>query len=107
MQADNIIQRLKGILSKTLPKDASAYIFGSRARGDNSVDSDWDLLILVKGEKPMGIAERGALSMPIYMLGAELNVEINPMLYTTNEWDKRSMTPFYKNVTNDRIKIWG
>ncbi len=94
-------------MARILPRGASAYIFGSQARGDYSEHSDWDLLILLKGDTPLKIEERGVISMPIYMLGAELGVEINPVLYTRSEWKKRSVTPFYKNVIKHSIKIWG
>lgn len=90
-----------------MPGGASAYIFGSQARGDFSAKSDWDLLILFDGEVPLKMEDRGSISMSLYMLGAELGVEINPLLYTNGEWKKRSFTPFYKNVNNDRVKIWG
>lgn len=99
--------KITKLLAKILPRDASAYVFGSQARGDYSDNSDWDILILLNGDVPLKIEERGALSMPIYMLSAELGVAINPLLYTNSEWEKRSLTPFYKNVIKDRIKIWG
>jgi len=94
-------------MARILPGDASAYVFGSQARGDYSDKSDWDLLILLNSGKSLKLEDRGFISMPIYMLGAELGVEINPVLYTNSEWEQRSLTPFYKNVIKDRIKIWG
>lgn len=90
-----------------MPAGASAYVFGSQARGDNTNDSDWDLLILLRGDGILNIEDRGALSMSLYLLGAEMGVEINPVLYTHTEWQQRRFTAFYKNVINDRIKIWG
>lgn len=107
MQRAKILKDITELLTKILPGDASVYVFGSQARGDYSDKSDWDLLILLNGDSPLKIQERGYLSMPIYMLGAELGVEINPVLYTQSEWEKRSLTPFYKNVIKDRVKIWG
>lgn len=107
MQRSKILRNLTNLLARILPGDASAYVFGSQARGDYSEKSDWDLLILLKGDMPLKIEERGALSMPIYMLSAELGVDINPILYTNSEWEKRRLTPFYKNVIKDRVKIWG
>lgn len=107
MQQTNILSNITNLLAKILPRDASAYLFGSQARGDSSENSDWDLLILLKGDTPLKFEDRGAISMPIYMLSAELGVDINPILYTNTEWEKRCLTPFYKNVIKDRIKIWG
>jgi len=107
MRRTKILNSITGLLAKILPRGASAYVFGSQARGDYSENSDWDLLIILNGNTPLGIEDRGDISMPIYMLGAELGVEINPVLYTDSEWRKRSLTPFYKNVIKDRVKIWG
>lgn len=107
MQRAKIIRNITDLLTKILPRGASAYVFGSQSRGDYSATSDWDLLILLNDKEPLKIEERGALSMPIYMLSAELGVDINPIFYTNNEWEQRRSTPFYKNVIRDRIKIWG
>ncbi|HAL80974.1 MAG TPA: hypothetical protein DCO83_01070 [Mucilaginibacter sp.] len=30
---------------------AEAFLFGSRARGDNRKDSDWDILILIDSDR--------------------------------------------------------
>ncbi len=107
MKREDIIRNIKDLLEKIMPKDASVFIFGSQARGTYSHQSDWDLLILLNREGRLDINDRGNLSMPFYMLGAELGIEINPVLYTDSEWQERNFTPFYKNVTNEKIKIWG
>ena len=41
------------------------------------------------------------------MLGWELGEEINPIMYSAKEWQKYKITPFYKNVEKEGIKIWG
>lgn len=107
MQRTNIPKNITTLLAKILPKGATAYLFGSQAREDYSEFSDWDLLILLNEERPLGLETRGALSLPLYMLGAEIGVNINPILYTNAEWEKRKFTPFYKNIVRDRLKIWG
>lgn len=42
---------MREIASHVLPKGAEVILFGSRARGDARVDSDWDILILIDGER--------------------------------------------------------
>lgn len=90
-----------------MPRDAQVYIYGSQARGDYSKRSDWDLLIIFNRESALEFYERGNYSMQLYILGAELGVDINPIFYTDKEWKERSFTEFFKTVENDRIKIWG
>ena len=50
MTKATIISSIKEIAGKTLPANSSLLLYGSRARGDNRPDSDWDLLILL--DKP-------------------------------------------------------
>ena len=41
-----IIERTSKRIHENDP-DAEVFLFGSRARGDNRKDSDWDILILI------------------------------------------------------------
>ena len=107
MNRDKIIEQIRSHSASTLPKGASVFLFGSQARGDYSEKSDWDLLILINKDGILGITDRGQYTFPIYKLGAEIGIDINPVIYTTSEWEERSFTPFYKNVIKDRIRIWG
>jgi hypothetical protein len=38
-------------------------------------------------------------------LGWELNEQINPIMYTKDEWEANSITPFYDNVQREGIKL--
>ena len=50
MDKASVIDSIKDIAGKTLPTNSTLLLYGSRARGDNRPDSDWDLLILL--DKP-------------------------------------------------------
>lgn len=80
-------------------------LFGSQARGDANNSSDWDILILLNKERIKN-ADFDAVAYPIVELGWRLGIEINPLLYTYEDWEKRSFTPFYKNVQKDKIELW-
>lgn len=107
MTKNGIISLIRKHLATHLPKDAVAMIYGSQARGDCSENSDWDLLILLNRHGRVSPTELGEISFPIYELGASLGIEINPVILSSEEWHKRSFTPFYKNVTNESIMLWG
>ncbi len=83
---------------------AQAILFGSRARGDAREDSDWDVLILLDKER-ITQSDMDEISYPIRELGWTLNEMINPIMFTKKEWEKKSFTPFYKNVTREGIVI--
>ena len=54
MSQKDIIQGMREIAKAVLPSGADAFLFGSRARGDARLDSDWDVLILIDGERATG-----------------------------------------------------
>lgn len=107
MNRQDIIKNIQRVSASKLPADSVVILFGSQARGDSTPSSDWDLLILLNRSDKVGVFERGEYAYPMYELGAELGVDINPVIYTYSDWQKRNITPFYKNVSNEGIKIWG
>lgn len=102
-----IIEKIKKHLDRVMPHDAQVILFGSRARGDYSEKSDWDLLVLLNRDGSLSVKDLGRLCRPLYELGAELDIDVNPVIYTIGDWQKRDFTPFYKNATSEGIKIWG
>lgn len=104
MQRD-IIQKIRGVARETLPQRSKVFLFGSRARNDAREDSDWDLLILLDKENG-NVSDIEKYVCPFMELGYDANVEINPILYTQKEWDRRKFTLFHHNVERDGIEIW-
>ena len=45
------------------------------------------------------------VSFPFTVLGWDLGQLISPVLYTKEEWDNNSFTPFYKDVQQDAIYL--
>ena len=89
---------------KNLDKSAEVYLFGSRARGDENSDSDWDILIL--SENPANIKDEQRFRHILIPLELEIGQAFSVFLYNKNEWNtKHSITPFFRNVTKERIRI--
>jgi predicted nucleotidyltransferase len=103
MNKDTVIKNIKTIADKTLPKGSTLLLYGSRARGDNRPDSDWDLLILL--DKPTLSFHDYDYGYPFSELGWEISEEINAQVYSKKEWDGYHFTPFYKNVEHDKIVL--
>lgn len=45
MKGKTVIVKFKSSIQQ-IDKDATVILYGSRARGDNKKDSDWDFLVL-------------------------------------------------------------
>jgi len=90
---------LKVLKQEVLKEDdqASVILFGSRARGDFRPMSDWDILILTSKEADVILQDR--LRDAIYMIELKYMVPVSTIIRSKKEWDKLSITPFYKNVT--------
>ena len=103
MDKASVISNIKAIASKTLPAGSTLLLYGSRARGDNRADSDWDLLILL--DKSKLHSQDYDYGYPFSELGWEINEEINAQVYSKKEWNDYHFTPFYKNVEHDKIVL--
>ena len=88
-----------------MPDDARVVLFGSQARGDAHSDSDWDLLILLNKEH-VSNDDFNEIAYPLIRLGWELDATISPLIYSFADWQKRSFTPFFKNVEKEGIELW-
>ena len=87
-----------------IPEGGEVWLYGSRARGDAHAGSDWDVLVLLNKDK-IEYDDFEKFGYPLETVGWNYNAGITPVLYTTSEWKARSLTPFYKNVEHDKIKI--
>jgi len=100
----NIIKRIKAAVHQKEPT-AKVFLYGSRARNDCNIESDWDILILVQKEDITNQFEN-ELTDPIYELEFETGQVISPMVYSEKEWySKYSVTSFFHNVMKEGIMI--
>ena len=103
-RATNIQSRIRALGKKVLPKGSSLWLYGSRARGDNRADSDWDLLVLLNRPHKEDL-DFTTISYPLMELGFDLGQYFSVHTYSQQEWNKMSFLPFYKNVERDKIVL--
>lgn len=100
-----VIEAIRKKAKEILPSGSRIRLFGSRARGDNRVDSDWDIHILIPGEEKLPPSLRSDLCYPFEMMGWEMDEEINILIHTFPGWQKRSFLPLFKNIETEGIDL--
>ena len=104
MNREQIIQLVSQTAMRNAPHGTEVILYGSQARGDMREDSDWDVLVLLDKDR-VALDDIDNIGYPIRELGWEIGEDINPVLYTKKEWAGYRHTPFYKNVTEEGIRI--
>ena len=99
-----VLESIRELLAQTLPPNATAMLYGSQARGDAHRGSDWDILIVMDKDKLLP-DDYDTVTYPLIKLGWDLGEEINPIMYTTKEWELYRIIPFYENVVRDGIVL--
>ena len=97
-----ILEQVRAKALQLLSKDDHLFLYGSRARGDNRIDSDWDFLLILRNKQPDHFEK---LAYPIQEIGFQYNQYFSILTYSQEEWQKMSFMPFYKNVEHDKIQI--
>ncbi len=88
----------------SIDPNAEIILYGSRARGDERTDSDWDILILTDNSINLQIERK--FRDKLYDLELETGEPFSVFAYSKNDWKTRQrITPFYQNVTREGILI--
>jgi len=83
---------------------AQIILYGSRARGNERPDSDWDVLILT--EYPVDVIKERQFRNALYDLELETGEPFSVFVYSENDWNTRqNITPFHTNVTREGISL--
>ncbi len=102
-QKDNaILAKIKLAIFRKDP-EAEVILFGSRARGEEGKNSDWDILILLK--KP-NIDRKTEMSFrdELFNVELELGIPISTFVYSKKDWESRhSVTPLFQNIQKDGV----
>jgi len=89
---------------KSIDPKADVILYGSRARGDERTDSDWDILILTDYSVNLQMERR--FRDKLYDLELETGEPLSVFAYSKNDWKtKQRITPFYENVTQEGILL--
>lgn len=100
----HIIQLIRQKVSE-LDNTAEVILYGSRARGDNKRDSDWDVMILLNRKNVDKKVEQTYRHL-LLDIELEIGVPISVFVYSKSDWEgKYSITPLYKSIKKEGILI--
>ncbi|MBR5486513.1 MAG: nucleotidyltransferase domain-containing protein [Phascolarctobacterium sp.] len=93
------------VMSKDLYK---VILYGSYARGDNTAESDIDIMILLDCSKEKMKEYRDLFLDESSRIGLEYDVLVAVVLREKEDFvDKISYYPFYQNVEREGVELYG
>jgi len=83
--------------------DAAVCLFGSRARGDATSDSDWDFKVIT--DYPVDGEDYCLLLDDVYAATQEVEGPIELTVSSRKSWEKplSRVSPFYRNLQREGI----
>jgi len=83
---------------------AEVILYGSRARGDERSESDWDILVLT--DYPVDLNKERIFRNKLYDLELETEEPFSIFVYSKTDWlSRQSITPFFHNVSVEGIRL--
>ncbi|HCI56376.1 MAG TPA: nucleotidyltransferase domain-containing protein [Bacteroidales bacterium] len=98
-----VLSKIKEIVRQIDPQ-AEVILYGSRARGDERPDSDWDLLILVNSKADLDYEM--VFRHKLFDLELELEQSFSVTVHNKNEWESKYwVTPLYQSIAREGLRI--
>ncbi len=104
MERDALLEAVKQAVAEVEP-ESEIILYGSRARGDASGESDWDFLILVNG--PVDEDRIDRIRHRLYEIEWESGHVLSSIVRSREEWSSQPLrsTPFHRNVELEGIVL--
>jgi predicted nucleotidyltransferase len=88
-------------LGKDLGKGTELILFGSQARGSATIDSDWDVLVLLQ-EEPITFERETQVMDIFYTLELETGEVFSPIVYSKSDWKSHAMnSPLFNRIQKE------
>lgn len=101
---DDFIKSLRVQTIRSYNPKAEIMLYRSRARGTARADSDWDVLVLVDGDR-ISDEQYQALNYDLWAKGLDYGHEINAIIHTRKQWNSAPPSLFKHNVLTQSIPL--
>ena len=101
---NDLLHRCKTVITEVV-NDAQVILYGSRARGEAQIHSDYDLLILV--DEPVNILLKEKILDQVYPVQLETGQMISFIVYNKQQWQSPlyRIMPLHKNIDREGIVL--
>jgi uncharacterized protein len=100
----NILRKIKESI-QGIDSSAEVFLFGSRARGEESESSDWDVLVLIQSSTVSRSTEM-AIREAVFDVELELGIPISTFVFSKADWETRyAPTPLYQNIKKEAVLL--
>ena len=92
-------------IARSILSDADVILYGSRARGDERADSDWDFLILTDEQVTVALEEKVRRAMDT--LSLDLDVVISAFVENRQYWSTplAKASPYHQVIEREGIAV--
>lgn len=99
-----ILIRCRDVI-KAIDPSAEVILYGSRARGDAGLESDYDLLVLTDWEATL--EEEDTFRRQLFPIELETGTVLTVLLLNRNDWNLPlyGAMPIYQNIKKDGIVL--
>jgi len=102
VSSNAILSSIKSQILSVVP-DAKVLLFGSRAYGKPTKDSDWDILILTS--QPVNSAVKKEIHRSIFPLSVKIGAFINTLTVQKDDWENNpSYYSLHQTIKNRMVQ---
>lgn len=104
IQEKELLIRCKQAVAAIDPS-AQVILYGSRARGEEHPDSDYDLMIITNGPATLTVEDQ--YRRQLYPIELETGAVLTVILTHRSDWDSPlfSAMPLYQNIRHEGIQL--
>ncbi len=99
-----LLMRCRKEVQKIAPA-ADVILYGSRARGEAGIESDYDFLVLVKQKLTRKLED--SIHHTLYAIERETDTVLSVQVFEYRQWRslRFKITPFFRNVEREGIRV--